>query len=64
MVSVKKDINSYVLKHVKTIEMIGVCMRIISFSVVSWLGEASPFLFVWIFNTIDAMILSWTALLK
>ncbi|MDX1471567.1 MAG: hypothetical protein R3213_08735, partial [Flavobacteriaceae bacterium] len=39
-------------------------MRIISFSIVSWLGEDSPFLFVWVFNTIDAIILSWTALLK
>lgn len=39
-------------------------MRIFSFSLVSWLGEESPFLFVWIFNSIDAIILSWTAILK
>ncbi|MUP46054.1 hypothetical protein E0K83_09895 [Gramella sp. BOM4] len=39
-------------------------MRIFSFSLVSWLGEASPFLFVWIFNSVDAIILSWTAILK
>jgi hypothetical protein len=64
MIKAKRDINSYILIHVKIIEMIGVCMRIFSFSIVSWLGEASPFLFVWIFNTIDAIILSWTALIK
>ena len=60
----KNRINQFVLTHVRTIEMIGVSMRIFSFSLVSWLGETSPFLFVWIFNTIDAIILSWTAILK
>jgi len=44
--------------------LIFVCMRICSFSIVMWLGESSPFLYVWIFNTIDAIILSWTALIK
>jgi hypothetical protein len=41
-----------------------VLMRIFSFSLVSWLGEESPFLFIWALNTVDAIILSWTALLK
>ena len=36
--------------------MLGVLMRIFSFSLVSWFGADSPFLFVWIFNTIDAII--------
>jgi hypothetical protein len=44
--------------------MIGVLMRIFSFSLVSWMGEDSPFLFVWIFNTCDAVLLSWTSILK
>jgi hypothetical protein len=44
--------------------MIGVLMRIISFSLVSWLGSKSPFLFVWIFNTLDALLLSYCAILK
>ncbi|MBI5558077.1 MAG: hypothetical protein HY885_10590 [Deltaproteobacteria bacterium] len=39
-------------------------MRIFSFSLVSWLGPGSPFMLVWIFNTIDAVILSWCSLLK
>jgi len=57
-------INRFVFQHVRTLEMTGVLMRIFSFSVVSWYGEESPFLFVWIVNTIDAVILSWTAIIK
>lgn len=57
-------INSFVLKHICAFEMIGVVMRIFSFSLVSWLGPASPFMFVWIFNTADAILLSWCAILK
>jgi hypothetical protein len=57
-------LNSFVLNNIRIIEMIGVVMRIISFSLVSWLGPASPFLFVWIFKTIDAVLLSWCAILK
>jgi hypothetical protein len=38
----------------------GIC----SFSLVSWLGPQSPFVFVWIFNTADAVLLSWCAILK
>ena len=56
--------NQLVLRYLQTLEMSGVLMRIFSFSLVSWLGPKSPFLFVWIFNTMDAVILSWCALLK
>lgn len=56
--------NAFVLKHIRVIELIGVLMRIGSFSMVSWLGPSSPFHFVWIFNTIDAVMLSWCSLLK
>jgi hypothetical protein len=57
-------INLFIFKHIHVIEMTGVLMRIFSFSLVSWLGPASPFMFVWIFNTTDAIILSWCAILK
>ena len=57
-------VNRVVLKHIKTFEMIGVLMRVSSFTLVSWLGPKSPFMFVWIFNTTDAVILSWCAILK
>lgn len=57
-------VNASILKHVRTIEMVGVMMRVSSFSLVSWLGPDSPFMFVWIFNTIDAVMLSWCSILK
>ncbi len=56
--------NRFVRRHIKPIEMTGVLMRIFSFSLVSWLGPASPFMFVWVFNTIDAVMLSWCSALK
>jgi hypothetical protein len=56
--------NAFILKHIRTIELIGVLMRISSFSLVSWLGPASPFMFVWIFNTIDAIMLAWCSILR
>lgn len=57
-------LNSFIFTNIRVIEMIGVLMRISSFTLVSWLGPASPFRFVWIFNTIDAILLSWCAILK
>ena len=57
-------INSLVNKYIRFIEMVGVLMRIFSFSLVSWMGAESPFMFVWVFNTIDAVLLSWCSILK
>jgi hypothetical protein len=57
-------INSFVDKYIRFIEMVGVLMRIFSFSLVSWMGAESPFFFVWAFNTADAVILSWCSILK
>ena len=57
-------INSFVYKYIRFIEMVGVLMRIFSFSLVSWMGAESPFFFVWAFNTTDAVILSWCSILK
>jgi len=57
-------INQFVFRYLAAIEMTGVLMRIFSFSLVSWLGPQSPFMFVWIFNTADAVLLSWCAILK
>ncbi len=57
-------INSFVFEYIRFIEMLGVLMRIFSFSLVSWLGPESPFMFVWAFNTTDALILSWCSILK
>jgi hypothetical protein len=57
-------INVFISRNIHAIEMIGVLMRIFSFSLVSWLGPGSPFMFVWVFNTTDALLLSWCAILK
>ncbi|MDP1677478.1 MAG: hypothetical protein Q8L88_11490 [Bacteroidota bacterium] len=59
-----KQLNSFVQVNIKTIEMTGVLMRVFSFTLVSWLGPNSPFMFVWIFNTVDAIMLSWCSFLK
>jgi len=58
------NINVFIFRNIHLVEMIGVLMRIFSFSLVSWLGPKSPFMFVWIFNTTDAILLSWCAILK
>lgn len=58
------DVNSFILRNIKSIELTGVLMRIASFSLVSWLGPESPFMLVWIVNTTDAVMLSWCAILK
>ena len=58
------SLNRLICAHLKKIEMTGVVMRIFSFSLVSWLGPQSPFMFVWVFNTTDAIILTWCAVLK
>ncbi|MGZ5028188.1 MAG: hypothetical protein ACXV9T_13485 [Methylobacter sp.] len=57
-------LNSFISQYIRFIEMLGVLMRIFSFSLVSWLGAESPFLFVWAFNTTDAVILSWCSIIK
>ena len=57
-------LNAMVIRNIRAIEMIGVLMRIFSFSLVSWLGPRSPFLFVWTFNTTDAVMLSWCSIIK
>ena len=57
-------LNMAVTRNLHAIELVGVVMRIFSFSLVSWLGPKSPFLFVWAFNTTDAILLSWCAIIK
>jgi hypothetical protein len=56
--------HAWVGRHLRSIELIGVLMRIFSFSLVSWMGPKSPFLFVWAFNTVDAIMLSWCAIIR
>lgn len=62
--NILRRLDGAVVQNLRSIEMTGVLMRIFSFSLVSWLGPASPFLFVWAFNTADAVMLSWCAIIK
>ncbi len=57
-------LNKFVLTYIRALEMVGVLMRIFSFSLVSWMGPQSPFMFVWVFNTIDAIVLAWCSRLR
>jgi hypothetical protein len=58
------SVNAVISSNIKVLEMTGVVMRIFSFSLVSWLGPHSPFMFVWIFNSLDAILLTWCAVLR
>ena len=48
-------------KWVKLLESIGVIMRILAFGTLSIMGPGTPFLLMWIWNTIDAVILTYCA---
>lgn len=48
-------------KWVELLEGFGVAMRIFSFGMLSLMGPDTPFLTMWIINTIDAIILTWCA---
>jgi hypothetical protein len=64
MIPAIASLNVFILRHLRLLEMTGVVMRIFSFSLVSWMGPKSPFMFVWIFNTTDAALLTWCAVLR
>ena len=43
------------------LEGIGVLMRILAFGVLSIMGKDTPFLWMWIWNSIDAVLLTYCA---
>jgi hypothetical protein len=57
-------ILNFIKSHIPQMEMAGVIMRIFCFTLVSWLGPASPFMLVWVVNTLDAILLTYCATLK
>ena len=57
-------IHNFIKNNIPQLEMAGVIMRIFCFTLVSWLGPASPFMLVWIVNTVDAVLLTYCATLK
>jgi hypothetical protein len=48
-------------RTIERMENIGVVMRIIAFGTLSIMGPDTPFLYMWIWNTIDAIILTYCA---
>ncbi len=48
-------------KVLELLEGVGVVMRIMAFGLLSVMGPATPFLLMWIWNTIDAVILTYCA---
>lgn len=48
-------------KWLEILEGIGVIMRIMAFGLLSVMGKDTPFLLMWIWNTIDAFILTYCA---
>ena len=48
-------------KWIELLEGIGVIMRIIAFGTLSIMGADTPFLWMWIWNSVDAVILTYAA---
>ena len=48
-------------RTIERLEGIGVLMRILAFGVLSVMGEDTPFLWMWIWNSIDAVLLTYCA---
>lgn len=44
---------------ITSLETIGVIMRILAFGMLSILNKDTPFLFMWVWNTLDAVILTY-----
>ena len=59
-----RALNSWIVARLPGLEMAFVLLRIFSFSLMSWMGPSSPFVFVWTLNTLAAVILSWCAILR
>ena len=60
----KQKPKGKIIKSDKVLELmegIGVVMRIAAFGMLSVMGKDTPFLWMWIWNTIDAVILTYCA---
>jgi hypothetical protein len=60
----KQKPKGKIIKSDKVLELmegIGVVMRITAFGMLSVMGKETPFLLMWIWNTIDAVLLTYCA---
>lgn len=48
-------------KWLELLEGVGVIMRILAFGTLSIMGKDTPFLWMWIWNSIDAILLTYCA---
>lgn len=48
-------------KTLEVLEGIGVVMRIMAFGLLSVMGPKTPFLLMWVWNSLDAVILTYCA---
>ena len=48
-------------KQIELLELIGVVMRIMAFGTLSIMNKDTPFLLMWVWNTVDAVILTYCA---
>ncbi len=66
-IKMEKELNKKDYKFIKSektlelLEGIGVIMRIMAFGLLSVMGADTPFLWMWVWNTIDAIILTYCA---
>jgi hypothetical protein len=60
----KQKPKGKIIKSDKVLELmegIGVVMRITAFGMLSIMGKETPFLLMWIWNTVDAILLTYCA---
>ncbi len=60
----KQEAKGKLIKSDKVLELmegVGVVMRIMAFGLLSIMGKDTPFLWMWVWNTIDALILTYCA---
>ena len=60
----KQKTKGMIIKSEKILELlegIGVVIRISTFGMLSVMGKDTPFLWMWVFNTFDAVLLTYCA---
>lgn len=61
---IKSRLNTIITRHMCTAEMTGLLMRITSFSMAVWIQASSLFRLVQFVSALDAILLSWCAVLR
>ena len=59
-----REIDYMTERTINILEGIGVGMRILSFTALSIMGKSTPFLALWLINTVDAILLTYCAVVR